>query len=222
MSELWSASLLSCTIAFFATALASAVAIPLAFWIARATFRGKSIVDAMLTVPLVLPPTVVGFLILIAAGSRSPIGWIVRTVFNADYSIAFTFHGAVFASAIVSLPLIYLPARSAFAGVVKEMEDVATLFGANLFQVFWHVSLPIARRGIVGGLMLAFARALGEFGATIMVYGTFPDKQTLPISIYLDYLDGNFTHALPAVGLLIAISLVIIVGYNHSPLARRD
>jgi molybdate transport system permease protein len=222
MSQLWSASLLSCAIAMLATLAASLVGIPLAFGMARASFRGRSAVEALLTVPLVLPPTVVGFLILLTAGSRSPIGWIARTVFGADYSIAFTFHGAVTASAIVSLPLVYLPARNAFAGVATEMEDIARLYGANLFQVFWHVSLPTAQRGIVGGLMLAFARALGEFGATIMVYGTFPNKQTLPISIYLDYLDGDFAHALPAVLLLIAISFVIVVGYNHSPLAPRD
>lgn len=222
MTELWPATWLSLRIAITATVLATLVAVPLAFSFARWRVPGKSILEALLTVPLVLPPTVVGFLILMAAGARSPVGRTLKHWFGADYSIAFTFHGAVIASAIVALPLIYLPARSAFAQVEREMEDIARLFGANLPQVFWHVSLPMARRGLAGGLLLAFARSLGEFGATVMVFGTFADKQTLPISIYVDYIDGNFANATAAVLTLSGISLATILLYNRTSLSQQD
>ncbi len=222
MNELWPATWLSLRIAIVATVLATLIAVPLAFAFARWRVPGKSILEALIVVPLVLPPTVVGFLILMAAGARSPIGRAIKSWFGADYSIAFTFHGAVVASALVALPLIYLPARTGFAQVEREMEDIARLFGANLPQLFWHVSLPMARRGLAGGLLLALARALGEFGATAMVFGMFADKQTLPISIYIDYVDGNFAHATAAIVALTGISLAIILAYNRSSLSQQD
>lgn len=218
MTDLWPATQLSIQIALSATLLATLIAVPVAFTLARWAVPGRSLIETLLTVPLVLPPTVVGFLILMLAGARSPIAkWIERWL-GIDYSIAFSFHGAVIAATVVSLPLVYLPTRSAFAHVEREMEDVARLFGANLLQVFWHVSLPMARRGLAAGLMLAFARSLGEFGATVMVFGMFPDKQTLPISIYADYINGDFAHAAPAMAALSAISLVIIFVYNRTSL----
>jgi molybdate transport system substrate-binding protein len=188
--------------------------------LARKTFAGRSILEAILVVPLVLPPTVVGYLILIAVGTRSSIGRILDGVFG--YSVLFNWHGAVLASAIVALPLLYLPAKSAFASVEREMEDIARLMGANRLQVFWHVALPLARRGIASGLMLCFARALGEFGATIMVMGDLPGRQTLPISIYNDYVAGDLARAWPGVIALSAISLGVIFFYNRSTLGGRE
>ena len=136
-------------------------------------------------VPLVLPPTVVGYLILLTFGNRGIIGAWLKSTF--DYSIIFRFEGAVLAAAIVSLPMLYMPAKAAFQNVDRELEDVSRLFGATRLQMFWHVSLPLARRGIASGLVLAFARALGEFGATVMVYGCRTGHLTLPISIYEDW-----------------------------------
>src|SRR4029079_2341549 len=101
-----------------------------------------------------------------------------------DFPIVFHWHGAVIASAAVALPMLYMPAKAAFAGVDHELEDASRLLGANLLQQVLHVSVPLARRGIMSGLLLAFARALGEFGATVMVLGDQEKFQTLPISIY--------------------------------------
>jgi molybdate transport system permease protein len=216
VSPLW----LSLKVAVVATIVVTLLAIPLAYAMARLAIPGKSVLEAILVVPLVLPPTVVGYLILIAIGARSFIGRALENVFG--YSVLFNWHGAVLASAIVALPLLYLPTKAAFAGVDREMEEVARLMGANRLQVFWHVALPLARRGIASGLLLCFARALGEFGATIMVMGDLPGRQTLPISIYNDYISGDLVHAWPGVLALSAISLGVIFFYNRSALGRRD
>jgi molybdate transport system permease protein len=210
----------SLRVAAVATALVAAVAIPLAFAMARWRVPGRSIVEALLTLPLVLPPTVVGYFILIAAGKQSALGqWLLN---HFDYSIVFHWHGAVIASAAVALPMLYMPAKAAFAGVDHELEDASRLLGANLLQQFWHVSLPLARRGIMSGLLLAFARALGEFGATVMVLGDQEKFQTLPISIYTDWVAGDLKRATGAVLALTGISLVVILLYNKSPLGKRD
>ena len=219
-SNLWPPLLLSLKVALVATVVVIVVGVPLAYAMARRPFAGKSILEAILVVPLVLPPTVVGYLILVAVGARSAIGRVLENAFG--YSLLFNWHGATLASAIVALPLLYLPTKAGFAGVDREMEDVARLMGANRLQVFWHVALPLARRGIASGLMLCFARALGEFGATIMVMGDLPGRQTLPISIYNDYVSGDLARAWPGVLALTAISLGVIFFYNRSVLGRRD
>lgn len=213
MSRLFPAMLLSLKVALVATVLVALVGIPLAFFMGRRRFAGKSLLDAVLVVPLVLPPTVVGYLILIALGSRGPVGSLLREAFG--YSVVFHWHGAVIASAVVSLPLLYLPAKAAFASVDRDLQDIARLMGASPLQQFWHVSLPLARRGIASGLLLAFARALGEFGATVMVLGDLEGQQTLPISIYNDYLAGDLAAATPGVIVLVAISLGMILVYNR-------
>jgi len=218
MSELRSALLLSLQVA---TLLIALTAIPLAFFFARSRFRGKSLLEALLTVPLVLPPTVVGYFLIVLFGRN---GWIGQFTFRwFGYSILFRREGAVLAAAVVSLPLLFLPAKAAFAAIERELEDIARLYGANPLQIFWHVSLPLARRGIVSGLFLAFARALGEFGATTMVLGDREGQRTLPISIYMDYISGNPTAAtVAAVLLLTGISLAITYAYNRSPLGGRS
>jgi len=136
--------------------------------------------------------------------------------------VLFNWHGAVVASTVVALPLLYLPARAAFAGIERELEEVARMMGAGRLSVFWHVSLPLARRGIASGLLLAFARALGEFGATVMVMGDLPGRQTLPIAIYNDYISGDLRAAAPAVAALTVVSLAVIVLYNRSIFGRRE
>jgi len=217
MSDLWPPLWLSLRIATAATVLVALVAIPLAFVMARRAFTGKSILEALLTVPLVLPPTVVGYFIIVTLGARGWIGQWIHRLF--DYSVMFRIEGAILAAAVVALPLLYMPAKAAFASVDRELQDIATLLGANRFQMFWHVSLPLARRGIASGLVLAFARALGEFGATVMVFGWQPRRLTLPISIYADYERGELGNAGLAVIALTAVSLGLILLYNRS-LAR--
>ena len=216
MSDLWPPLWLSVRIAFLATLLACGVGVPLAFALGRRRFWGRGLIEATVLLPLVLPPTVVGYLILMALGSH---GWLSGVLFG--YSIVFTFEGAVLSGAIVALPMIYLPAKAGFASVERELEDVARLMGANRLQVFWHVSVPLALRGLASGVVLAFARALGEFGATVMVFGWQPGRQTLPISIYADYEQGELSHATAAVLVLSAVSFGLIGLYNASSAGRQ-
>jgi molybdate transport system permease protein len=218
MGELWTSLLLSFRIAVAATVLVSLTAIPIAYLLARFTFPGKSIVETLLTLPLILPPTGVGYLIIIAFGIQSPIGrWM-----DASFGLRLLFSeaGAVLASAIVAFPLLLIPARAAFAEVERDLEEIARLMGAGRLATFWYVSLPLARRGIAGGLLLAFARALGEFGATVMVFGVA--RKTLPVLIWYYNEFAGINSAAPAVCVLLAISLIIMAIYNRSGLGRQD
>jgi molybdate transport system permease protein len=220
MSIIWNPLTLSLQIALAATLLAALAAVPLAFYLGRRRFTGKSLVEALIMVPLVLPPTVVGYFIIMSLGARGWLGQHLHEWFG--YSIMFRFEGAVLAAAVVALPMIYMPARAAFATVDRELEDIARLMGASRLQMFWHVSLPMARRGLLSGLLLGFARALGEFGATIMVFGWQPGRLTLPISIYADYEQGHLANAAAAVIALVITSLALIFAYNRSALSRQD
>ncbi len=214
MSELWSALVISLRVSLLATLATTLIAVPLAYNLARRRFAGRTVVETLLTLPLVLPPTVVGYLLILFFGVRGPGGWVLSHLFGVR--LIFSEAGAVVAATVVSLPLLFLPAKAAFAGVDLELEEVARLMGANRWEIFWHVSLPLARRGIASGLLLAFARALGEFGATVMVLGDISGHRTLPISIYNDFLSGEARAAFPAVILLCITSLLVIWFYNKS------
>src|SRR6185369_14921359 len=218
--DLWQPLALSLRIAASATLLTVLLGTPLAYGMARRSFPGRSLVEGFILLPLVLPPTVVGYLILMSLGSR---GWLLHWLPESfDYSIAFRFEGAVLAALIVALPMLYIPAKAAFASVDRDFVDAARIAGASRLQVFWHVSIPLARRGLVSGLLLAFARALGEFGATMMVFGWQPRRITLPISIYADYEQGELAHATAAVVALSLISLGLVLAYNLTLAGKRD
>ncbi len=218
MNDLADPIFLSLRIALCATAITALIALPLAFWIARRKPLAAVVFETILLVPLVLPPTVVGYLLIFLFGANSWIGAWIESTFH--YKILFSIPAAVIAAVVVSFPLLYLPAKSAFASIAHEVEETAYLMGANKLQIFWHVSLPLARRGILSGLLLAFARSLGEFGATVMVFGT--TRPTLPVSVYLDYESDQFRHAMPAVMFLSAISLAVIILYNRLPGTRQE
>lgn len=221
MIELWPTLLFSLFVATAATVLVTLVGVPLAYLSARSQFTGKSLLEAVFTVPLVLPPTVVGYFLIVLIGRHGWIGsWVAKLTHG--YSVLFRPEGAVIAAAVVSFPLLYLPAKAAFAAVERDLEEIAKLMGATRLEAFWHVSLPLARRGIASGLLLTFARALGEFGATVMVLGQFPNRQTLPISIYNDWADGQMGHAFTAVMALTLISLAVILLYNRSPWTKKE
>ena len=220
MSGLAGSLWLSLRVAAAATALTALVALPLASLMARRRFPGKSLLDALITVPLVLPPTVVGYLLIVTLGANGWAGsWLHRTL---GYTLLFRFEGAVLAAAVVSLPMLYLPARAAFADVDRDLEETARLMGAGRLRTFWHVTLPLARRGIASGAILAFARALGEFGATLMVYGWREGHLTLPISVYTHYEHGDAAMAAAASAVLAGVSLALIVAYNASAVSRQD
>ncbi len=216
MNDIWPALWLSVRIATTATCVAALVGVPLAFGMARRQFIGKSLIEGLILMPMVLPPTVVGYVLLMTLGAR---GWLAPWL--DGYSIVFKFEGAVLAAAVVALPMLYLPAKSGFASVERELEDIARLMGANPLQLFYHVSVPLALRGLGSGFVLAFARALGEFGATVMVYGWQPNRMTLPISIYADYEQGDLSHATAAVVVLSVTSLILIMIYNASAAGRQ-
>ncbi|MDB5294139.1 MAG: putative molybdenum transporter permease protein [Phycisphaerales bacterium] len=215
--DVWSALLLSVRIAAAATAVTAVVGVPLAYALARRRFVGRSLLEGFVLMPMVLPPTVVGYAILTVFGAR---GWLAPWL--GGYSVVFRFEGAVLAATVVALPMLYLPAKAGFASVEREVEDVARLLGAGRWYLFRRVSVPLARRGLASGVVLAFARALGEFGATVMVFGLQPGRVTLPISVYADYEQGDLAHATAAVAVLSAASLAMILLFNATAAGRQE
>lgn len=185
---------LSLQVAGVATLLIVAIGVPLALFLARTTFPGKSLLAGILVLPLVLPPTVLGFYLLELLGRRSIVGhWLEHTL---GITLVFHWSGAVVASAVAAFPLFLLPARGAFEAVDPALEDVARLLGRNELSVFRSVTLPLARRGLAAGMVLAFARALGDFGATMMVAGNIPRlTQTASIAIYDAVQSGDTRRA---------------------------
>ena len=175
--------LLTLKVAGWATLLATLAGVAIAFALARLHFTGKELLDAMMTLPMVMPPTVLGYYLLVLVGRRGPVGaWLES---NFGISLIFTWQGAVIAAALVALPLVYKAARAAFEAVEHQYEQAARVLGKSEAEVFLRVTLPLAWRGILAGAMLAFARALGEFGATLMVAGSLPGRtQTLSIAVY--------------------------------------
>jgi len=179
MASAWIALSLSLKVAGWATAVASVLGVALGYLFARCRFPGRELLDALLTLPMVLPPTVLGYYLLVIIGRG---GWLYDTF---GISLVFTWQGAVVAASLVAFPLVFKPARAAFEGVDPRLEQAARALGLRGIQVFLRVTLPLAWRAILAGLLLAFARALGEFGATLMVAGSIPgETQTLSLAVY--------------------------------------
>jgi molybdate transport system permease protein len=175
----WDALTLSLQVTVVATVGLFIVGLALAVLLARGWAPWRLLIETLIFLPLVLPPSVIGYFLLLALGSGSPIvEWF-------HIQILFTWPAAAAASAVVGLPLMTQSARAAIAGVDRRLEDAARTLGSSELEVLWRVTLPLARRGIVAGLILGAARALGEFGATLMVAGDIPGQtQTLPLAIY--------------------------------------
>lgn len=174
---------LTIKIAAIATGVGGTAGILIAAFLARARFPGRDLLDAMLTLPLVLPPTVLGYYLIVLLGRRGVIGRYLLETF--DIAIMFTWQGAVVAAVLVTIPLIIKSAKTAFENVDQNLEDAARTLGKNETAVFLLISLPLAWRGIAAGALLAFARAMGEFGATLMIAGNIPGKtQTLSMAVY--------------------------------------
>ena len=183
MELAWPALWLSLKVAGWATAIDLVLGVAVGYALARWRFPGRDILDSLLTLPMVLPPTVLGYYLLVLIGQRGPIGAWLHAHFGIN--LIFTWQGAVIAAAIVAFPLVFKPARAAFEAVDGQLEQAARVLGISEAGVFFRVTLPLARRGILAGVLLAFARALGEFGATLMVAGSIPGKtQTLSIAVY--------------------------------------
>jgi molybdate transport system permease protein len=219
MGDLLSATFLSFRVAALATALAALVGVPLAYVLARKRFFGKAVVETAAMLPLILPPTVVGYALLVVFGVQGILGrWIFLLT---GFRFVFSTTAAVVAAAIVAFPLLLIPSRAAFAAIDRELIEIAHLLGASRIHIFFQLSLPLAMRGIAAGLVLAFARALGELGATIMVLGDVEGRRTLPIAVYFQVVESGDLHkALGAVLLLSAASLILTVFYSRSRLLR--
>ncbi len=183
MDPTLSALALSLKVAGWATVLNLLLGTGVGFLLARKRFPGRDLLDTLLTLPMVMPPTVLGYYLLVLIGRRGPLGaWLHD---NFGINLIFTWQGAVIAATIVSFPLVFKPARAAFESVDAQMEQAGRVLGISEAGIFFRITLPLAWRGILAGLLLAFARALGEFGATLMVAGSIPGKtQTLSIAVY--------------------------------------
>lgn len=201
----------SLRVAACATLLACGPALALGWLLARRDFRGKALVEALVALPLVLPPTAVGYLLLRAFGRGGPLS---REVLGFDPDVLLSFRGAVLAAAIMSLPLIARSARAAFEGVPARLETMARTLGWSRARVFLGLTVPLARAGLTAALVLGFGRALGEFGATIVVAGNLPGRtQTLALSIFDALQVGRDDRALYAIALsgVLAFALVAAV-----------
>ncbi|MBB3194880.1 molybdate ABC transporter permease subunit [Roseateles terrae] len=183
MDAAWIALALSLKVAGWATLLNLIFGLAAGYALARWRFPGRELADAVLTLPMVLPPTVLGYYLLVVIGRRGWLGGWLHDQFGIQ--LIFTWQGAVLAAAIVSFPLVAKSARAAFEGVDPQLEKAARVLGLGEWALFFRVTLPMAWRGVLAGVLLAFARALGEFGATLMVAGSIPGKtQTLSIAVY--------------------------------------
>jgi len=189
MDHAWIPLLLSLKVAGWATAIDVVLGVAVAFGLSRWRSSARELVDSLLTLPLVMPPTVLGYYLLVLLGRRGVIGaWLDKF----DIQLVFTWQGAVIASAVVAFPLVLKSARTAFEAVDPQFERAARTLGVTETAVFFRATLPLAARGILAGGLLAFARALGEFGATLMIAGNLPGRtQTLSVAVYAAVQAGD-------------------------------
>jgi len=186
------------------------VGLPLAWLLARRRFRGKSLVETVVALPLVLPPVVTGYLLLLLMGRNTVVGgWLHRTF---GLELMFTPTAAALAAAVVSFPLLVRTLRVSIEGVDSRLEQASRTLGAGPLTTFRHVTLPLCRNGVVAALVLAFARALGEFGATLVVAGTLPGgRTTAPVAVYRALMSGDPSRAVPLVVALVLLALVAML-----------
>ena len=206
---IWEPLLLSLRVALLATALVGVVGLALALWLARSDFAGKSLVETLVSLPLLLPPSVVGYYLLVLLGRNGPFS-------AAGVQVLFTWIAAVIASAVVALPLMVQASRAAIAAVDPTLERAAGTLGSPPWKVIMDVTIPLSRRGILAGIVLAFARSLGEFGATLMVAGNIPGRtQTLPLAIYDLVQSNRMVQANGAVLLMTVVAFGLLFGVNR-------
>ncbi|GAB3797851.1 molybdate ABC transporter permease subunit [Virgibacillus kimchii] len=205
--------LLSLQIAGIATVIVFILGVLSARIVARNLFPGKRSLEALIMLPLVLPPTVVGFGLLYLFGRNGPIGSLLLHLF--DFQIVFTWVGAVLAAIVVAFPLMYQSAAASFQKYDRSLENAALTMGASKWRVFWTISFPLAWPGLLAGLVLTFARALGEFGATLMVAGYIPNEtETIPLAIYFAVESGNREAAMFWTISIIVIGFAAILWLN--------
>lgn len=204
---------LSFRVAFTATILSFFIGLPLAYFLSRG--RGKAIdfIDTLTNLPVVLPPTVLGYYLLVLLGRQSPIGVLIEKTF--DTMIIFTPTGAIIASTVVSIPYLIKASKTAFLEINEDFLNAARLLGRNELNIFFTIIIPIAWRGIIAGITMSFVRALGDFGTTLMVSGSIPNKtMTMPIAIYDALQAGNKDMANLLVFIMTSVAIIVLFTIN--------
>jgi molybdate transport system permease protein len=208
LSPLW----ISLATVFTATVITFFLGIAAARWMVNYTGRMRTVIDGLLILPLVLPPTVVGLGLLMLFGKNGPIGQLLSLLGG---TVVFSWPATVITAVVVSFPLMYLNARGAFEQVDPNYEDSARTLGAGEWKVFWTITLPLSWPGILSGTVMAFARALGEFGATLMLAGNIPGKTaTMPVAIYFAVMAGDMDQALILVLIVLMISFASLAALS--------
>ncbi len=195
------------------TAVTFFLGIAAARWMARYEGRFKSLIDGLFILPLVLPPTVVGYILLLVFGVNGPIG---KTLLAFGEKIVFSWEATVIAATVMAFPIMYMTAKGAFEQVEPNIEAAARTLGAGEWRVFWTVTLPLAKAGVIAATVLAFARSLGEFGATLMLAGNIAGKtQTIPIAIYFAIQAGDMDKAMVLCIIVLAISFISLAAIAY-------
>ena len=205
--------LLSLKVALASIIIVMITCVPISNLLAKHNFWGKNILESILTLPLIMPPSVIGFMLLYLFGKNGPLGIFLQSVFHIH--VVFTLVGAIIAASVVSFPLMYQSLKAAIESVDKTLENAARTLGAKELRVFFTITLPLAWNGFIAGVVLAFARSLGEFGATLMIAGNIPGKtQMMPLAIYFDTYAGNTKQANFLVLIMTIFSFLVIFGLN--------
>ena len=208
-SPLW----ISLKTAFLATIITSIIGIFISYKMANYKGRGRGLIDGVFTLPLILPPTVIGFFLLLICGKNGFEGKIFMS-FNKNIIISWS--ATVITATVVAFPMMYRTCRSAFEQIDKNMISAARTLGLSETKIFFKIAIPLAWPGIIGGLVLSFARALGEFGATLMIAGNIPGKtQTMPVAIFFAVEGGDMNKAMLWVLIIVAISFIMIFLLNY-------
>lgn len=207
---------LSLQVAIIATAITLVLGVPIAWVLARRRFPGRQVLETLVVLPLILPPTVLGYYLLLLIGRRGPVGTVLAA---AGIELAFTWRAAVLAAAVGSIALVIKASQAGFEAVDQRLEQAARTLGRSELSIFWSVTLPLAWRAVLAGGVLAFCRAMGEFGITLMVAGSIPGRtQTLPLAIY-DRVQANQMNEANALA-LIAVAVVALLVFGVSRFAR--
>ena len=210
----WFPLWLSLRVALIATVVSLVLGLALAYILARYQFRGREVLDSIITLPIVLPPTVLGYYLLVVLGRNSAFGRAFEAVFG--FPLIFTWQAAVVAATFHSVPLLVKSARAALETVDRNLENAARTLGASEARIFFQITLPLARRSILAATVFAFARALGDFGVTIMIAGNIPGKtQTMAVAIYDAVESGNTMPANVMVLIISAIAIAILYATNR-------
>lgn len=208
-SPLW----ISLKTAFLATIITSIIGIFISYKMANYKGRGRGFIDGIFTLPLILPPTVIGFFLLLLCGKNGLVG---KLFMNFNKNIIFSWSATVIAATVVAFPMMYRTCRSAFEQIDKNMISAARTLGLSETKIFFKIAIPLAWPGIIGGLVLSFARALGEFGATLMIAGNIPGRtQTMPVAIFFAVESGDMNKAMLWVLIIISISFIMIFLLNY-------